>query len=215
MESVQMTAEERREYEEFRAEKMRKEAIERLKSDREAYKQLVDESVNAVFPELSTISECLTNAKKKVYDRFQKALVMKSELYENKADAKSTTFINKDCTRRITLGQYEIDSYDDTVNEGVAKVKSFIESLAKDDNSKLLVGAILKLLTKDKNGNLKASRVMQLRKMAEESGSDMFLDGVKIIEAAYHPTVSKFYVKAEQKNDAGQWISIPLGMTES
>lgn len=210
-----MTAEEREEYEAFRAAKMKKEAAEKARQDREAYKQLVDETVNAIFPGLEEMSGLLANRKKEAYNLFQKALLMKADLYENAADNKSNTFINKAGNRRITLGQYEVDGYDDTVNEGIAKVKAFIESLAKDDDSRMLVSAILKLLTKDKKGNLKASRVMQLRKMAEESKNDGFMDGVKIIEAAYRPTVSKFYVKAEKKQENGDWVSVPLGMTES
>ncbi len=215
MENVQMTAEERAEFEAFRAEKEKKAAAEKARQDREAYKSLVDETVNAIFPGLEEISGMLAQRKKEAYERFHQALVMKADLYENASDNKSNAFINKEGNRRITLGQNEVDAYDDTVNEGIGKVKAFIESLAKDDDSRMLVTGILKLLTKDKKGNLKASRVMQLRKMAEESSNEQFLDGVRIIEAAYHPTVSKFYVKAEKKLDNGEWVAVPLGMTEA
>ena len=215
METVQMSAEERKEYEAFRAEKMKKEAVERLRQDREAYKQLVDETVNALFPGLEEISGMLAQRKKEAYDRFQQALVMKAELYEKTGDNKSHTFINQEGNRRITLGQYEVDAYDDTVNEGIAKVKAFMESLAKDEESKMLVSGIMKLLTKDKKGNLKASRVMQLRTMADESGNEQFIDGVRIIEAAYRPTVSKCFVRAERKLENGEWVAVPLGMTEA
>lgn len=214
-ETVQMTAEERRDYEAYKAEKMKQEAADKLRQDREAYKQLVDETVNDLFPELESLSGQLSARKKEVYERFQQAILMKQDLYDGKADNKSNAFINKEQTRRITLGQYEIDSYDDTVNEGIGKVKAYIESLAKDDDSERLVAALLKLLTKDKNGNLKASRVMQLSNMADESGDEWFLDGVRIIKAAYHPTVSKFFVRAEKKNEQGEWVAVPLGMTES
>lgn len=214
-ETVQMTAEERKEYEAYRAEKMKKEAVERLRQDREAYKQLVNETVNSLFPNLEVVSDQLAARKKEVYERFQQVILMKQDLYDGKSDNKSNTFINDECTRRITLGQYEVDGYDDTVNEGISKVRAYIESLAKDDDSKMLVAALLKLLTKDKKGNLKASRVMQLRKMADERGDEQFMDGVRIIEAAYRPQVSKFYVRAEKKNEQGEWVAVPLGMTES
>lgn len=214
-ETVKMSAEERAEFEAFKAAKVKKEAAEKARQDREAYKSLVDETINDIFPGLEEISGLLSQRKKEAYERFQQALVMKAELYEKTNENKSNTFINKEGNRRITLGQYEVDAYDDTVNEGIAKVKSFIESLAKDKDSKMLVSAILKLLTKDNKGNLKASRVMQLRKMADESGDEKFIDGVRIIEAAYRPTVSKFYVRAERKLDNGEWVSVPLGMTEA
>lgn len=214
-ETVKMSAEERAEFEAFRAAKAKKEAAEKARQDREAYKSLVDETVNALFPGLEEISGLLAQRKKEAYERFHQALAMKAELYEKAGDNKSNTFINGEGNRRITLGQYEVDAYDDTVNEGIAKVKAFIESLARDDNSKMLVSAILKLLTKDSKGNLKASRVMQLRKMADGSGDERFIDGVRIIEAAYRPTVSKFYVRAEKKLENGEWVAVPLGMTEA
>lgn len=215
METVQMSAEERKEYEAFKAAKAKQEAAKKARQDREAYRQLVDETIEAVFPGLEELSGMLSTRKKEVYERFQQALLLKAEIFNGVADNRSNTFTDKECKRRITLGQYEIDGYDDTVNEGIAKVKDFIGSLAKDDNSRLLVSAVMKLLTKDKKGNLKASRVMQLRKMAEDSGSEQFLDGVRIIEEAYRPTVSKFYVRAERKLDNGEWVSVPLGITES
>lgn len=188
---------------------------ERVKEERDAYKKLVSETVNECFPSLMLISADLAEHKKLVYDQFQQALVMKGDLYEVKSDQRSHSFTNADGNRRIILGQYETDDYDDTVNEGIAKVKEFIGSLAKDADSKMLVGAILKLLSRDQKGNLKASRVMQLRKMADESGNAEFIDGVKIIDAAYRPAVSKFYVRAEYKNEQGAWVNVPLGMTEA
>jgi hypothetical protein len=116
---------------------------------------------------------------------------------------------------RITLGNYETDNYDDTVNVGIEKVKECLKSLAKDSESSLLVEGVLKLLSRDQKGNLKASRVLQLRKMAEQSGNEKFIDGVRIIEDAYSPAVSKTFVKAEYKNEQNEWVAVPLGMTEA
>jgi hypothetical protein len=188
---------------------------ERVKNEREAYKKLVSETVNECFPSLMLLSDKLAKNKKLIYEQFQQALVMKSDLFNVKNDQRSHSFTNAEGTERIILGQYETDDYDDTVNEGIAKVKAFIGSLAKDSESKMLVGAIIKLLSRDQKGNLKASRVMQLRKMADESGNAEFMDGVKIIDAAYRPAVSKYYVRAEYKNEQGAWVNVPLGMTEA
>lgn len=93
-------------------------------------------------------------------------------------------------------------------------VKEYIESLAKDDDTRAMVGAIMRLLSKDQSGNIKASRVLQLRKMAEETGNERFMEGVKIIEESYQPTVTKRYIRAERKNSRGAWTSIPLSMTD-
>ena len=215
MEKVEMTIEEKAQFDAFKAELEKKNKAETQRQNRDAYKTLVDETINEMFPRIEIVSGNLAIEKTAIYDAFQEALLMKQDVYAVKSDQRSNTFTNTEVTRRIILGQYIVDNYDDTVNEGIAKVKEYIGSLAKDDDSRMLVDAILRLLSKDQQGNLKASRVMQLRKMAQESKSDLFIDGVNIIEAAYRPEVSKYYVRAEKKNDKGAWINIPLGMTEA
>ncbi|MDD4217473.1 MAG: DUF3164 family protein, partial [Bacteroidales bacterium] len=113
------------------------------------------------------------------------------------------------------LGHYETDGYDDTVNEGVAKVKAFISSMAKDPESKMLVDGILQLLSKDSKGNIKASRVIQLKKMANESQDELFIEGVQIIEDAYRPEISKSFIRAESRKEGEAWENVPLGITEA
>lgn len=94
-------------------------------------------------------------------------------------------------------------------------VKKYIEGMAKDDNSKALVNAVLRLLSRDQKGTLKASRVLQLRKMAEETGDETFIEGVKIIEEAYQPTETKQYIRAELRDENNGWKIIPLSVTEA
>lgn len=213
--SVEMSAQELAEFQEFKRQRDKKEKEARRVQDREAYKDLVDETIESVFPALKDLSQQLATKKTEVYSAFHKALAMKMDIFDIKSDQKSHMFTNKEGNKRITLGQYETDGYDDTVNEGIAKVKAFIESLARDKESEMMVRAIIRLLSKDQKGNLKASRVMQLKKMATESGNETFLEGVQIIEESYRPEVSKFYIKAEAKNEIGTWDNIPLGMTEA
>ena len=73
----------------------------------------------------------------------------------------------------------------------------------------------MRLLAKDQKGTLKASRVLQLRKMAEETGNEQFIEGVRIIEESYQPTVTKQFIRADVKGDNGEWVSIPLSVTEA
>ena len=212
MEEIRLTASEA---EEFRQYKEAKEKDRLKKENRDAYKQLVDEAVREVFPSLQEVSSNLAKSKQGVYERFADALKLKEEIFNTKADQKSNTFSSADGLYRITLGNHQTDDYDDTVNEGIAKVKEVISSFANDDNSRLLVSAIMKLLSRDAMGNLKASRVMQLRKLATDSGNAELIDGVEIIEKAYRPQISKTFIRAEHKDDNGKWVSVPLGMTEA
>lgn len=214
METVEMTAQERQEYEAFKVMMARKAAEAKRKSDREAYTELVDETIAAVMPELTNISEAIAQKKTAAAEAFRGALEMKAELFGVKDDQQSHTFTNSEGTMRITIGHYMLDNYRDTVNEGIAMVKTYIESQARDDASRALVKAILRLLSRDEAGNLKASRVLQLQKMAEETGDERFIEGVRIIQESYQPTPSKDYIRAAVRDESGAWVAIPLSMTD-
>ena len=209
-----MTAEERQEFEAYKLAKEKKAAEAKRKSDREAYTELVDETIAAVMPELTNISEAIAQKKTAAAEAFRGALEMKAELFGVKDDQQSHTFTNSEGTMRITIGHYMLDNYRDTVNEGIAMVKTYIESQARDDASRALVKAILRLLSRDEAGNLKASRVLQLQKMAEETGDECFIEGVRIIQESYQPTPSKDYIRAAVRDESGAWVPIPLSMTD-
>lgn len=215
MEQVEMTAEERQEFEAYRAEKEKKRQEAERRQQRADYAGLVDDEVRTTIPQLRELSEQIKAVKETVFGNFGAILKMKSEVLGlTRDDQRSHTFTTSDSRLRLTLGVNCIDGYRDTVEDGIAMVTAYIESLAVDATSKSLVNAVLRLLSRDGQGNIKASRVLQLRKMAEDSGDDRFLEGVRIIEEAYQPTVTKRYIRAEYKDDKGAWHYIPLGMTD-
>lgn len=209
-----MTAEERARYEAWKAEDEKKQAAELRKQQRTQYAAMVDEEIGAAIPQLRELSETIKLVKDTVYGNFDTILKMKSEILGlTKDDQRSHTFTNSESTLRITLGVNSVDDYRDTVEDGIAMVKEYIESLAKDEATKSLVNAVLRLLSRDGRGNIKAGRVLQLRKMAEESGDDRFVEGVRIIEESYQPASTKRYIRAEYKDEKGAWHYIPLDMT--
>lgn len=215
--TVVMTAEEKAEFEAFQQAKAKKAAEEKAKADREMYRQMVDEEIEHSIPVLLGISEEIKESKQKVLDNFKTILEMKSDLFKTKVrdDQRSHTFTNSNGDKRITLGVYVTDGYRDTVEDGIAIVKEYIASLANDEKTQALVNMVFRLLSRDAKGTLKASRIVQLRKVAEDTGDARFLEGVRIIEESYQPEVSKQFIRAEVKDKNGMWKPIPLGMTES
>lgn len=215
-EVVEMTAEQKAKYDAFLQQEKQNEEKARVESERTEYKKLMNQTVESFFPKIEALSKQLSEAKTEIYESFQAAMELKESAFGLNEGQQSHSFINEAKTMRIMLGYHTTDGYDDTVSAGIGKVHEYIESLAKDAETRVLVKAILKLLQADgKTGQLKASKVMQLRSMANESGNAEFIDGVSIIEKAYSPTRSKQYVRAERKNDKNEWINIPLGMTEA
>ena len=185
--TVIMTAEERAEFEAFQQAKARKAAEEKAKADREMYRQMVDEEIENSIPVLLGISEEIKESKQKVLDNFKAILAMKSDLFKTKMrnDQRSHTFTNSAGDKRITLGVYVTDGYRDTVEDGIAIVKEYIASLANDEKTQALVNMVFRLLSRDAKGTLKASRIVQLRKVAEDTGDARFMEGVRIIEESY------------------------------
>lgn len=214
--TVEMTAEEKQQFEEFKAAQAVKNAKEQAKRDREAYRDLVDETIERAIPSLECLSQGIKETKQSILNEFRSVIDMKADVLKLKKDGqRSDTFTNSAGDKRIKVGVYVTDGYRDTVEDGIAIVKEYIEGLASDAKTQSLVKMVLRLLARDAKGTLKASRVVQLRKIAEESGNERFMEGVQIIEESYQPAISKQFIRAEVKNENGAWVCIPLGMTEA
>lgn len=218
--TVTMTEDEMAQFRAFQEAQKAEEAKAAAKKMRDDYREMVDDAIESMMPGLQTMSECLTNHKKKVFEEFSAILAMKAEMFKMEKGAdlnnQSHTFTNSKGTMRIVLGNYVTDGYLDTADEGITKVQNYIQSLASDEKSQSLVKMVMRLLAKDAKGTLKASRIIQLRRMAEESGNAEFIEGVKIIEEAYQPQTSRTYLKAYVKDEkTNAWVQLPLGMTEA
>lgn len=213
---VEMNSEELRQFEAFKAKQAEENAKVKAKQDRDAYRDLVDETIERTVPALMCLSQGIKDTKASVLNDFRNVIDMKADVLKLKKDGqRSDTFTNSKGDKRITVGVYTTDGYRDTVEDGIAIVKEYIEGLASDEKTKALVKMVLRLLARDAKGTLKASRVVQLRKIAEETKSDRFMEGVQIIEEAYQPAVSKQFIRAEVKSENGAWVCVPLGMTEA
>lgn len=196
-------------------EERKKAEADKVQQERATYKQMVDSTVNGLYPIIEEASKKLADVKQHVFEEFKTLIQMKAELYNRKEDQYSHTFSTTDGNITITIGRNVSDGWDDTVNTGIAKVNDFIQSMAKDENSKNLVNTVLRLLSKDKSGNLKASRVLQLKKMAEDVGDKNFIDAIKIIQDAYRPKPSQEYIKCTYTNEAGAKVILPLSISEA
>lgn len=213
--NVEMSAEELVAFRAFQSANAKKQAEEKRKSDLKAYRELVDDTLDTLIPDLESLSEVLRSAKTHAVEILKEAVAMKRDVLGLKDEGQySHTFTHSSGDKRITLGTYTTDGYLDTVNEGIEMVTQYIESLALDDKSRALVKMVMRLLSKDNKGNLKASRLVQLRKIADETGDETFMAGVKLIEESYRPSVSRLYIKAEVLDDNGAWRKIPLNVTE-
>lgn len=206
-----MTAKERAELKaqieaEERAEKQKRE------DDITAYKNSVDEFCRAGFATLSVVSEAMRKAKEKMFADAETLISMKEELFRTKSDRRSDQFTTSDGRITIALGSRTNDGWDDTVNVGISMAKEFIKSLAKDEEAAALSEMVMGLLAKDRKGNLKASRVLQLRETANKSGYAKLIEAVDIIQAAYQPVETCQFISVSYKDDKGVKHTLPLSL---
>lgn len=185
----------------------------RVQQERESYKAIVDSWVEDTIKKLQNVSSILMDTKADIFASASTIIQMKNELFNVKSDRKSDTLSTSDGSKTIRIGNRINEGWDDTVNVGVDKVKAYLRTLAKDDNSASLVDTVMGLLSKDRKGNLKAQKVLELEKLAIKSGDEDFLDGIKIIKDAYRPVPTCQFVEATIRDENGKEHNIPLSMS--
>lgn len=197
------SAEEMAEFMAWKEEKLRKAKIEAKKVQRQTLQKLVDEEMGRAVGSLMACSNQMKAAKGTIFENFATLMDMRREINEDdnpESDEQfSFTFTSSDGLQRLRIGYNMNDNYLMQVEDGIKKVREYLQSLAKDEASGRLVDAVMSLLSRDGKGNLKASRVLKLSKMAEESGNETFKEGMSIIRDAYRPTPGKTYIRCQVK----------------
>ena len=178
----------------------------------DAYKQMVDEFCADSFERMKKISELLRAEKERVFADADSLIEQKEALFKTKSDRHSNQFTTSDGKVTVALGYRTTDGWDDTVNEGIAKVKEYLSSLAATEEGAKAVNIILKLLAKDKKGNMKASSMIQLEQEAAKNGNPLFVEGVQIIRDAYRPVDSCQFISVSYKDDNGVKHVLPLSL---
>ena len=167
---VEMTPEQKAQYEAFLKEQERKAIADAKRVQRKQLQEMTDEVMADAVAELQKCSDQLVATKKKIIDTFSTLMELRKEVNDEAGRKEQDTymFTNTEGTQRIRIGYNMNDNYLDQVEEGIAKVKAYLESLAKDEQSKELIDLVLRLLARDQKGNLKASRVIQLGQQRQD-----------------------------------------------
>lgn len=214
---VEMTAEEQAKFEAFKLAEEKRMRLERNREQRKQLQAMTDDVMEEAVQELQSCNAKLAECKKRIIDTFSTLMELRKEVNESegKKEQDSFMFTNSEGTQRIRIGYNMNDNYLDQVEEGIAKVKEYLQSLAKDETSEELINLVLRLLARDQKGNLKASRVIQLGQIAEKSGNENFIEGIRIIREAYRPTRSKLFVRCSIKENSEKgWEDLALSLSE-
>ena len=187
--------------------------IQKRQENIDAYKQSVDEFCKDVFGRMQKVSELMRAEKERTFSAANILIEMKEQLYKTKQDRHSNQFTTSDGKYTVALGYRSNDGWDDTVDVCIAKVKEYHRSLAATEDGAKAVDIILKLLAKDKKGNLKASAMIQLEQEAAKIGDATFIEGVQIIRDAYRPVDTCQFISVSYKDDNGVKHTLPLSLS--
>lgn len=193
------------------------EAEERAESQKrqdsiDAYKSMVDEFCGDTFERMKKVSELLRAEKERTFAAAELLIEAKESLFNTKQDRHSNQFTTADGKITVALGYRTNDGWDDTVDIGIAKVKEYLKSLTTTDEGAKAVEIIMRLLAKDKKGNLKASAMIQLEQHAAKYGDPLFIEGVQIIRDAYRPVDSCQFISVSYKDENGVKHNLPLSL---
>ena len=210
---VEITEEQLAEFQRLKEQEQARAEEQRAKNEREDFRQLSEETVSEVFGELKAANEALKRAKMRVLSAFSSLLELKVSLIGGKEQGQHA-FRNKQANQRITIGKYKKVSYDATADAGISLIEESLASMADGEKSQKLVRIILDLLSRDGRGQLQAENVIQLDKYIEMVADPRFARGVTIIKEAFLSEWTRVFIRAEEKDENGKWVNIPLSMVE-
>lgn len=208
-----MTAEERAQLKAQLAEEDRQEAL-RKQEQKDAYMQMKDQFLERNLEKLKALSDQMQALKKEIFDDAETLIKLKDELFNTKTDRQSNTFSHESGKYSISLGNRINEGWDDTCEQGIEKVKEFLQTLAKDDNSAALVETIMRLIAKNNKGMLKASKVLELEKLANKIQSAELTEGLNIIKNSYRPKPTCQFISVTMKDDNGNEKQLPLSLSQ-
>lgn len=213
MDVKNMTAEERAQLKAQLAEEDRQEAL-RKQEQKDAYMQMKDQFLERNLEKLKALSDQMQALKKEIFDDAETLIKLKDELFHTKTDRQSNTFSHESGKYSISLGNRINEGWDDTCEQGIEKVKEFLQTLAKDDNSAALVETIMRLIAKNNKGMLKASKVLELEKLANKIQSAELTEGLNIIKNSYRPKPTCQFISVTMKDDNGNDKQLPLSLSQ-
>lgn len=189
-----------------------KDKKQKRNDDVKSYNEMGNESVKKIFGYAKIVVDVLTEFKKEGFGEFKSLIGIKEELFNVKDNQRSHTFTSND-GESVTLGYRVTDSFDDTVFAGIEKVKNWVFSEVSGTNNENIKKIISNMLKEDKNGNLNAKRVLELRQIATDVNDEKLTEAVEIIEKAYKPQKSCYFIDISYKDENGKKISVPLSVS--
>ena len=143
-----------------------------------------------------------------LFKEIEPVIELRAEVFGNeKREQDSHTFTLDDGTASVKVGWNVRPSFNGTEAEGIVKLRQFMASLAgESENEKLMMDMIQIFLKTDSQGNYNPQKVRELNSMRNRANSDLFNEGMDIINEAMIDIRTSRYARGYKMVDFGDGI---------
>lgn len=196
MDLKQLTTEERKELARQLKEEERKEK-EALRCNKETLQQLTEEVIDNNIDFFIDSQQSVEVAILKLFEEVTTIIDVRVETFGiEKKDQDSHTLTKSDGSASIKMGWNIKPTFNGTESAGIQKIKEFMSSLAgQTQNEKLLMEFLNIALKTDIQGNYNPKKVRELNTMRERANSELFNDGMDIINSALIDIRTSMYAR--------------------
>lgn len=191
-----LSLEERKELARQLKEEERKEK-EALKSNKESLQELTEEVIDNNIDFFIKSQESVEVAILKLFEEVTTIIDARVETFGiEKKDQDSHTLTKSDGSASIKMGWNIKPTFNGTESAGIQKIKEFMSSLAgQTQNEKLLMEFLNIALKTDIQGNYNPKKVRELNTMRERANSELFNNGMDIINSALIDIRTSMYAR--------------------
>lgn len=143
-----------------------------------------------------------------LFKEIEPVIELRAEVFGNeKREQDSHTFTLDDGTASVKVGWNVRPSFNGTEAEGIVKLRQFMASLAgESENEKLMMDMIQIFLKTDSQGNYNPQKVRELNSMRNRANSELFNEGMDIINEAMIDIRTSRYARGYKMVDFGNGI---------
>ena len=183
----------------------RKAAKAKLASDKKILKDLENGVVLEQIPFFIDKRQDIESRITELFKNIEPVIEMRAEVYGNeKREQDSHTFTLDDGSASVKVGWNVRPSFNGTEAEGIVKIREYMASLAGDtENEKILMEFLNIALKTDSQGNYDPKKVRDLNSMRDRANSDLFNEGMDIINDAMIDIRTSRYARGYKIVDQG------------
>lgn len=141
-----------------------------------------------------------------LFKNIETIIELRANVYNNKKrEQDSHTFTLDDGSASIKIGWNVRPTFNGTEAEGIVKIKEYMSSLAgESENEKILMDFLNVALKTDAQGNYNPKKVRELNGMRSKANSELFNEGMDILNDAVKDIRTSRYVRGYKMVDFGE-----------